>query len=279
MSSTSPAFVLSVVTICSINGTVTWGDPSDQAQEEAVARTDQIDTRSIDRAARHGRLVFTPKRIPGVPVHRTRVVGRHRGLTRSATVSPELYVLLPEQIALTAQAQPSLFWYLSEPVDHPVRLSISTPGHDDSVLELNVDASKIRGIQRLDTAKFAIKLKAGVRYDWVVTVMTDPQAPSGQVYAKSVVWRVDGPKELMNRLMHAADQRERAEIAAEEGVWVDALAGLSDLIKHHPNDSSLRRDRADLLRQAGFKVAVKTLADHGFDEEVHLPSAMAVAQP
>jgi len=209
---------------------------------------------------------FTPRQINGVPQQPTRTVSH--GRSSGDPAAPRLYVLLPEEVSVTTQAQPSLFWYLSKPTDRPVKLSINTPKSTEPVVELQLDGKAIQGIQRLDLSKLRVRLKAGIRYDWVVTLASIPNQSSPNVYAKSVVWRVDAPETLAQRLVNARNRRQRAAIAADEGIWIDALTGISDLIDHNPGDTSLRRDRADLLRQVGFSVVVKPNESEGFSEEV-----------
>lgn len=220
------------------------------------------------------RIPFQRKAVLGVPTFRTRTMNHTRTAAVDPNVVPQLYVLLPEEVAITTRAQPSLFWYLSRPVDRPIKLTISTPESIEPVLELEIDAAKRQGIQRLDLSKLPIRLKPSVRYDWVIAVASDEAGMGPKIYAKSVVWRIESPKALASRLTGAKNRRQRAAIAAEEGIWIDALAGISNLIEHKPNDSSLRRDRADLLRQVGFQVVIKSQGDDGYSEHVHYPTTV-----
>lgn len=213
------------------------------------------------------RMAFTSKSVAGAPDQPARSMASARSGARGSSQVPQLYVLLPRQVAITTLAQPSLFWYLSEPVQQQVKVNINTSTGIDPILTLSLDGSRIRGIQRLDLSRLAVKLKPGVRYEWVITVVVNPKVPSENIYAKSVVWRVQTPPSLVSKIA-GADRRERAAIAAEEGIWVDALAGISDLIEHHPEDRSLRQDRADLLRQAEFEVAIEPIADRTFEEKI-----------
>jgi len=214
------------------------------------------------------RLPFGRKRIDGVPNHPTRIISNTRSATSLDEPATQLYVLLPEEVAITAEAQPSLFWYLSKPVDRPIKLSISTPDSIEPILDLQLDAANRQGIQRLDLSKLPVRLKSAVRYDWVIHVASDASGATPDIYAKSVLWRIDRSDALTSRLVGAKNRRQRAAIAAQEGIWIDALAGISNLIEHKPNDSSLRRDRADLLQQVGFTVMIKPQGDKGYVEEV-----------
>jgi hypothetical protein len=50
---------------------------------------------------------------------------------------------------------------------------------------------------------------------------------------------------------------KQAFVLAEEGIWYDALAGLSDRIDAAPKDLSLRKQRAALLDQVGLNEAAE----------------------
>ncbi len=208
-------------------------------------------------AAPHAPLRFVETRpLPGVPEIRH---SRHMDTSRSGDPDrdvPRLYVLVPDRIAVTTQAQPSLFWYLSRPTQRPIRITLSTPDRVDPVLIYDLDGSTTGGIQRVDLTKWSVRLQAGVRYEWVVTLLSDPKKPANNPFAKCQIWRMPPPSDLEHRYA-TAGRRQKAAIAAEEGIWIDALAYISDLIDHRPDDPSLRRDRADLLRQVDFDVTIQ----------------------
>ena len=212
-----------------------------------------------DRTVAGEPLIFVPRVFNGLAPAQTRLMTSQRdpGGSPSPPQSrpPRLFLLLPREPAVTTQSQPSLFWYLSDSVDRKITHTINVPTSPDPVVELSLNGSEIHGIQRLDLAKLNVTLHPEVSYEWVVTVEVDPGSPSKNIYAKSVIWRVRDPQRVTEK-WQGSTRRQRAVAAAEQGIWIDALAWISDLIDQRPNELSLRRDRADLLRYADFQVSI-----------------------
>ena len=254
--------MISAVTLLAVSIPVTAESPADQPSQVPP------------NPAEGQHMPFSRKAVEGVPHFPTRTMSNTRGAPVPGGKMPQLYVLLPEEVAVTTDAQPTLFWYLSRPVAQPIKLTLSTPDSIEPILELEIDASKRQGIQRLDLSRLPVRLKPSVRYDWVISTTADISGVTQNVYAKSVVWRIDTPKAMSAKLMGAKNRRQRAAIAAEEGIWIDALSGISNLIEHKPMTYSLRRDRADLLRQVGFQVVIKPQGDEGYNEEIEIPTTV-----
>ena len=238
-------------------------DPADGKQPASSDRSMPLHDQTRPR------LTFVPRTFDGIPTQDTRMVTAARAPVRGADLNPDLFVLLPSHVAVTTQSQPSLFYYLSKPTDRDVKITLNAPGSVVPVLSLTLNGSDMKGIQRLDLSRLSIELSPQTRYEWVVTVVLNPDSPAENIYAKSVLWRVPMPESLRERFM-GQDRFQRAVIAADEGMWIDALANLCDLVDQHPNDLALRQDRADLLRQVDFNVTIKSLADGRFDESIQL---------
>jgi hypothetical protein len=71
-----------------------------------------------------------------------------------------------------------------------------------------------------------------------------------------VIERIAPSSELVGALDKAAPA-DKAVAYASAGVWYDALSAISDQIDAAPGDAALRRERADLLEQAGLKAAAE----------------------
>ena len=117
-----------------------------------------------------------------------------------------------------------------------------------------------------------VQLKAVVRYDFVVALEANPDDPAQQqrIYAKSTVWRLDASEALGTKLAATDEKLLKAMIFAQEGIWIDALDEVSQLIAKHPNYLPLRRQRAELLRQGGFLVTITPREDDTFAEQLDL---------
>lgn len=180
-----------------------------------------------------------------------RVTGGSRG-TGGTSIS--LDVLAPDQTGLTTEEQPSLFWYQSGPAPARFELTLLEDNKPKPVLQVKVDKASKAGVQRLRLADHGVKLMPGVEYQWVVALVLDPNNRSGDLVASGFVQRVEASPDLKAKISSAAPSALPG-IYAEAGIWHDALAKLSDLIDAQPDNQSLRKQRADLLRQVGLKKA------------------------
>ncbi len=239
---------------------VSWqATVGDETEPLEVSERSVSDVRSSNEP-----LIFVPKAYDGVFQGDTRLITNHRrsDLVRSPDLGtpPRPMLLVPRQAALTTQSQPSLFWYLSRPVDHEIKLAINLPSLTEPIFEMSYNGNEIQGIQRIDLATANVTLHPGMAYELVVKMVLDPQAPANDVYTKTVIQRIAG-RELTEKWA-GASLRQRASIAADEGIWIDAIEWISDLIEDQPDQRSLRRDRADLLRFAGFHVVLGSRREH-----------------
>ncbi len=180
-----------------------------------------------------------------------RVTGGSRGTGDTAVT---LDVLAPDQIGLTTQEQPSLFWFQSQPKDAKFELTLLQEKKAKPIVKVSVDRSTKAGIQRLKLSEHGAKLTPGVEYQWVVALVTDPDNRSTDLVASGVIKRIDPPAELRQKIA-SATPASLPRLYAEAGIWYDALATLSDQIEAQPTDKALRQMRADLLRQVGLKAA------------------------
>jgi len=185
----------------------------------------------------------------GAPV--ARIGGGTRGI---GDMTLELAVLAPDHTGLTTREQPTLYWYVSEPV--PAKLEVTVINDDaiDPALEETVATPGHAGIQKIDLAKSGTSLEPGLEYRWFVSVVADPGQRSNDIVASGTIQRITPEGELKARLA-GADERTLVSIYADEGVWYDAIDGLSRMIEKSPNDSALREQLAALLEQVGLQAA------------------------
>jgi hypothetical protein len=194
------------------------------------------------------RVRFLP---PTTAAAAVRVTGGSRGAGDTATT---LDVLAPDQVGLTTQEQPSLFWFQSKPAEARFELTLLQEKKVKPLLRVNVERAAQAGVQRIKLSEHGVKLTLGVEYQWVVALTTDPDNRSSDLVASGVIKRVEPSSELKAKLA-GATPATLADVYAQGGIWYDTLAALSDQIEQHPNDSSLRQARADLLRQVGLTAA------------------------
>lgn len=204
--------------------------------------------------SRSAPLKFRPPPVAGNPA--VRVTGGSRGGGDAAVT---LDVLAPATVGMTTQDQPSLFWYQSKPSPAKFELTVLEDKKVKPVVRVTVDRAAKAGIQRLKLSDYGAKLNPGVEYQWVVALITDPENRSTDLIASGAIKRVPPTAELTKKLSETP-VANKAVIYADEGIWYDALASLSDQIEANPQDKSLRQARADLLRQVGLKAAAQSEA-------------------
>jgi hypothetical protein len=191
------------------------------------------------------KIVYKPP-LRGAPA--VRIDGGSRG---SGVSLIALNVLAPDHTGLTVQEQPSLFWYQSELADVPFVLTLLVDKQAKPVLEVKLPDAKRAGIQRLKLSDYRVTLSPGVEYEWVVALVVDPESRSKDVVASGSIQRVEPSAGLSARLANSS-KTDRPYIYAEEGIWYDALAELSNLLETQPDNASLRAERAALLEQGGI---------------------------
>jgi hypothetical protein len=163
-------------------------------------------------------------------------------------------VLAPDDVGITTQEQPALFWFQSKPANAKFELTLLQEKKVKPLLQVLVERPEKAGINRLKLSEHNVKLTLGVEYQWVVALVTDPNNRSTDLVASGVIKRIEPSPELRQKLENS-NPSSRAAVYAEEGIWYDALSALSDQIEAAPTDKSLLQARTDLLRQVGLKAA------------------------
>jgi hypothetical protein len=195
------------------------------------------------------KLVYKPPPNGGrMPI---RTSGGARGFSGVDTV---LLPLVPEHLALTTQAQPSLFWFQSKPAKAKFELTVVEPKNPKPLVSLtSPDADKV-GVHRIKLSRYNVELKPDVLYEWSVAIIPDAENRSQDVIAKGVIKRVNPPPELASQI-EKTDGLARAAVYAQAGMWYDALDTITNAIEANPNDASLKEQRASLLKQVGLPQA------------------------
>lgn len=181
----------------------------------------------------------------------TRVSGGARG---ENGVDTALFALVPDHVALTTQAQPSLFWFQSKSAKAKFELTVVEPKNPKPLLSLTAPEADKPGIHRIRLNKYKVQLQPDVAYEWSVAIVPDAENRSKDVVAKGVIKRVNASDDLTRKLENANDF-ERAADYAQAGIWYDALDTISNAIEANPHDASLRQERASLLKQVGLSEA------------------------
>ena len=225
------------------------GYASDTEKKQVVAQNDA--EKSAKTANEAAAVTYRPP-LRGAPA--TRVGGGTRSIGAQAIT---LSVLAPNETGFTTRANPTVYWYVSEPLTKPVEFVVTTaePLKDATppALEITLQPPIAKGVHALRLADHGVSLKPGLEYQWFVAVVNNPAQRSNDVVAGGAIQRVDNSA-VEGRAKQAAGAR-RAAVYAESGIWYDAIEELSREISANPADSRLREQRAALLEQVGLREA------------------------
>jgi Domain of Unknown Function (DUF928) len=161
---------------------------------------------------------------------------------------------LPE----TTLEKPPLFLYLAKPKTLLITL-IKHPALGSSIQGVepvwkHTESVKHRGIIQLAYPKDQPPLETGKTYSLRVEVDCGADQPEGKRYGsvdESVLSRVEAPRSLQMQLQSATAPRQRAEIYATAGLWVETLESTMQAIEAG-QDPAADQDLRALLEQVGL---------------------------
>jgi hypothetical protein len=164
---------------------------------------------------------------------------RVQGGTRSSQADAEVLVLVSEETALTATAQPDLYWFLSDDFGLRIDLSITPVGSRQPVLQRSLKRGATAGIHRLSLLDEAAGLEEGVEHVFAVNLVPDPTTRTADRTARGTI----------KYAPH--DPFRSAEAAASAGYWVQAFALAEPATRVALLDEVNLQPAADWLRKAG----------------------------
>ncbi len=209
------------------------------AQQAAPAPQTPSPTPTKGPQSLRGRLNYKPPPGPGVPSARVDAGSRGDGDEVAS-----LYVIAPQDVGFTTQAEPSLYWFQTAPATLPFEISVLKPNDPTPLLRVRRSDASTGGFHHLDLVAHGIHLAPGVNYQWVVALVRDPQSRSRDIVSSGWIRHVaarDGDS-----------PRSGAAGMAAAGFWYDAVAALFAQIDAHPQDAQLAADRRDLFSQVGL---------------------------
>ena len=196
--------------------------------------------------------IFIP-RDEGAPRARVRGASRGPGYQKI----PSIDALVPEQMGYTLDAQPTLYWYLSDSTERRVDFTLGAPdsGSVDPEFETTLIGPLAAGINRIDLASYGVTLESGVTYMWYVSLFPDSDSRSDARVSGGAIQLMTAPPELQKEL-DAVDAEQRPFVLAAAGIWYDALSVLSESVRSYSDGTRPRAQRAALLEQVGLGAAV-----------------------
>jgi hypothetical protein len=179
---------------------------------------------------------------------KTRVGGGTRGPNDRA---PTLHVLAPEHTGWTTLDRPVLYWYLSQPAQARIEVTLADDSSVLPLLETAVTNIVKPGIQQLRLEDYGIRLQPGVEYQWSIALVQNPEQRSQDVVASAGIRMID-PDAALKAAASQCRELDCVKLYAERGVWYDALDQIESLIRLHPDQPSLTSTRTQLLKQVAL---------------------------
>ncbi len=181
---------------------------------------------SLSRA--EGLLIYKP---PQTDAPALRIGGGTRGFSLTM---PPIQVLAPQHTALTSRPQPALYWYLAEPNQQTIEITLLKKGIEEPLLSRQLPPLSKAGLQSIYLSDYGVSLLEGKEYRWSVAVIDDKGQHSGDSVASASL-----------RYQTPATPLSGVEQQAEAGYWYDALQQLIE--KQSPQVD-------DLLKQIGITI-------------------------
>ena len=206
--------------------------------------------------------VYKPPKGMGSPGGR--IGGGSRGQKALA-----IFALVPNHLGLTIKEQPTLYWYLSQPVQYPLVLTVNDETQIKPVVETVITNSPRAGIHSMPLKNFNVRLALDREYQWFVSLAIDQENPSKNIIAGGRIQRVLPPEQLLQQLRNAEPEHVTA-IYSEAGLWYDALASISDLIESQPDHTDYHLGRKTLLEQIDLMEVAKA------EEDLPLPQDSSI---
>lgn len=183
--------------------------------------------------------------------------GRVGGGTRGPLPGlPLLYALVPDHVAVTAEEQPPLVWYLSKATSFPLEFTVLEGIGVEPLLEVPLSSPAEPGIQIIPLAQYDLKFETGKTYQWFVSLIPDPARRSKDIIAGGMLEVDSLPDGLADNVKQATPQ-EATKLLAKAGFWYDAMGVVSHGIQANPTDRDLHDVRAALLEQVDLNTVAQ----------------------
>ena len=183
--------------------------------------------------------------------------GRVGGGTRGPSLGlPLLYALVPDHVAVTAEEQPPLVWYLSKATPFPLEFTVVEAMGVEPILEVALSSPTEAGIHILSLAQYDLRLETGKTYQWFVSLIPDPARRSKDIIAGGML-EVERLPENIAEAVKQATPHDATKLLAKAGFWYDAMGVISHGIQANPTDRALHDVRADLLEQVDLNMVAQ----------------------
>lgn len=171
----------------------------------------------------------------GAPL--TRIGGGTRSLAGPAE---PIQVLAPNHTALTAHAQPVLYWFLSEVRPEAIEVSLIKEKASTPFLERTISTKQAVGVQKFSLKDYGVSLTEGEEYRWTVSYLDAEGKAVGDEITSGTI-RYQPPESKLSLKQQA-----------EAGYWYDVLDHLVEA-KSPEVPEFLKQIGLDLTMDTGRK--------------------------
>ncbi len=212
---------------------------------------------------------FNPPPVAGAPGGREGG-GTRGGCTRGTPA--RLTALMPEtNLGLTTQERPRFFWFVpatsAESIEFALYSADANKENYTQVYLTRLAIPSTPGIASLALPHSLPPLSVGQDYYWSVSILCDPDQPSGDPVVDGWVRRIAPSATLASELAQAGPQAQ-VSLYARNGIWFDTLTTLADLRCARPSDPGLSAGWRQLLNS----VRLQTIADQPLVQSCASPS-------
>ncbi len=152
-----------------------------------------------------------------------RVGGASRGSVKAAASLPTIDLLAPgDHAGLTANALPTLYFFVSQPVAWPTQLTISAPLQPAPVVEVTIPSPRSAGIHAVRLADYRVSLNPGIAYTWSISIIVDPRTWARNIVASATI--LHSPPDPAVAGAANRPPLQRSGLYAQAGYWYDAVA-------------------------------------------------------
>ena len=134
-----------------------------------------------------------------------------------------LRVLAPLQQGLTADAAPTLYWYVSAGSAASIELSVKHEDAIDPLLEVSLPAPPRAGVYSASLAEHGLMLEAGESYEWSVELLESGRRNRAQPYSSTELLVAPPDPSVAAAIGEAAEPIAKARVLAANGYWNDAF--------------------------------------------------------
>ncbi len=183
--------------------------------------------------------------------------GRVGGGTRGPSPGlPLLYALVPDHVAVTAEEQPPLVWYLSKATSLPLEFTVLEGIGVNPILEVRLSSPAEAGIHMISLGEYDLKFEQGKTYQWFVSLIPDPTRRSKDIITGGLLEVMSLPENIAEAVKQATPQ-EATKLLAKAGFWYDAIGVISEEIHDHSTDRALHDLRAALLEEVDLNTVAQ----------------------